>query len=163
MTATEPGDRLGVPGRRPDGEALAAGREQRLLGGRRRWRRREVASRAGVSLLSARKLWRALGFANVSDADVAFTDGDVEALARVAAMVRSGLVDEPTAITLARALGQTSDRLVSWQTEALVEYLSAGAGTAPTRPSGASTTSSTTSSSCSSTPGAGTWPPPSPG
>jgi adenylate cyclase len=131
VTATEPGDRLGVPGRRPDGEALAVGREQRLLGGRRRWRRREVASRAGVSLLSARKLWRALGFANVSDADVAFTDGDVEALARVAAMVRSGLVDEPTAITLARALGQTSDRLVSWQTEALVEYLSAAAGSAP--------------------------------
>ena len=50
-------------------------------------------------------------------------------------MVRSGLVDEPTAITLARALGQTADRLVSWQTEALVEYLSAGAGPAPTRPS----------------------------
>ena len=57
---------------------------------------------------SARKLWRALGFANVSDTDVAFTDGDVQALGRVAALVRSGLVDEPTAIAFARALGQTS-------------------------------------------------------
>ena len=114
-----------------DRERRAGDLEQRLLGGRRRWRRREVATRAGVSQRSARKLWRALGFANVSDTDVAFTDGDVQALGRVAALVRSGLVDEPTAIAFARALGQTSDRLVSWHTEALVEYLAGAAGTGP--------------------------------
>ena len=42
-----------------------------------------------------------------------------------------GLVDEPTAIAFARALGQTSDRLVSWHTEALVEYLAGAEGTGP--------------------------------
>jgi adenylate cyclase len=99
--------------------------ERALLGGPLRWRRREVAARAGVSQLSSRKLWRALGFANVGDEDVAFTDADVEALARVTRLVRSGLLDEPTAIALARALGQSADRLVRWQTEALLEHLGA--------------------------------------
>jgi adenylate cyclase len=102
----------------------------RLLGGPRRWRRREVARAVGVSLLSARKLWRALGFPNVTDADVAFTDADAEALGRVAGLVREGFIDEPTAIALARALGQTTDRLVSWHTEALMEYLAATEGQA---------------------------------
>lgn len=101
----------------------------RLLGGPRRWRRREVARAVGVSLLSARKLWRALGFANVTDADVAFTDADAEALGRVVSLVREGLVDEATAIALARALGQTTDRLVSWHTEALMDHLAAASGT----------------------------------
>jgi adenylate cyclase len=106
-----------------DGES--SGLERRLLGGPRRWRRRDVAVRAGVSQLSSRKLWRGLGFANVPDQDVAFTDADVAALACVARLVRDGLVDEPTAIALARAVGQTTDRLVSWQTEALLEHLAA--------------------------------------
>jgi len=102
----------------------------KLLGGPRRWRRREVARAVGVSLLSARKLWRALGFANVTDQDVAFTDGDAEALGRVVTLVREGLIDEATAIALARAIGQTTDRLVSWHTEALLEHLAAGRATA---------------------------------
>ena len=68
----------------------------------------------------ARKLWRALGFANVEDTDVAFTAADAEALGRAAGLVRNGVIDEQTAITWARALGQTTDRLVSWQIEALL-------------------------------------------
>lgn len=106
----------------------AAALEERLLGGVRRLRRREVAREVGVSLLSARKLWRALGFANVADEDVAFTDADAAALTRVVGAVRDGLIDEPTAIALARAVGQTTDRLVSWQVEALLEHLRDSAG-----------------------------------
>jgi adenylate cyclase len=112
---------------RSDGGAL----ERDLLGGPRRWRRRDVALRAGVSQLSSRKLWRALGFAGVGDDDLAFTDADIAALGRVARLVRGGLLDEPTAIALARALGHTADRLVSWQTEALLEHLAAEDVTAP--------------------------------
>ena len=49
-------------------ERLAAkALEARLLGGDRKLRRREVAAGAGLSLLSARKLWRALGFPNFGD------------------------------------------------------------------------------------------------
>jgi adenylate cyclase len=119
----------------PGGDELRPGDpaalERRLLGGVRRWRRREVAAQAGVSHVSSRKLWRALGFANVSDTDVAFTDADVDALTRVARLVRSGLLDEDTAIALARAVGQSADRLVSWQTEALLEHLAATGRPAP--------------------------------
>ncbi len=106
----------------------AARLERGLLGGARRWRRREVAREAGVSLLSARKLWRALGFANVSDEDLVFTDADAEALRRVVGLVRDGIFDEDTAIAFARALGQTTDRLVSWQIEALLEHLDRAVG-----------------------------------
>jgi adenylate cyclase len=96
-----------------------------LLGGPRTLRRREVARAVGVSLLSARKLWRALGFPGVQDEDLAFTQADVDALKQVSSLVREGVIDEETAIACARALGQTTDRLVSWQTEALLEYLAA--------------------------------------
>ncbi|HET9655047.1 MAG TPA: adenylate/guanylate cyclase domain-containing protein [Kineosporiaceae bacterium] len=110
--------------------AAARQLELRLLGGPRRLRRREVARLVGVSVLSARKLWRALGFANVTDEDLAFTDADAAALSRMVGLVRAGLVDEPTAIALARALGQTTERLVSWQVEALAEHLSQQPGAA---------------------------------
>jgi adenylate cyclase len=96
-----------------------------LLGGPRTLRRREVARAVGISLLSARKLWRALGFPGVNDQDLAFTDADREALDRVVGLVRNDLVDEETAIVCARALGQNTDRLVSWQIEALMENLAA--------------------------------------
>jgi len=94
-----------------------------LLGGPLTLRRREVARAVGISLLSARKLWRALGFPGVGDEDLAFTGTDREALDRVVGLVRNDLIDEETAIACARALGQNTDRLVSWQIEALMEHL----------------------------------------
>lgn len=129
MSTPDPGDDA-LPGgtgaaRR---RSVAVRLEQRLLGGPRRLRRREVAHRVGVSLLSARKLWRALGFPNVTDEDVVFTDADAAALGRTVGLVRSGLIDEPTAIALARALGQSTERLVSWQVEALAEHLAGRPG-----------------------------------
>ena len=105
-------------------EVLRHDLEQRLIGGPRRMRRREVARGVGVSLLSARKLWRALGFASIPDEEAAFTDADADALGRVVSLVRDDLIDEDTAISVARALGQSTDRLVSWETETLLEFLS---------------------------------------
>jgi adenylate cyclase len=103
---------------------------ERLLGGPRTLRRRVVATLVGISLLSARKLWRALGFPGVGDEVVAFTDADRDALQRTVQMVRDGVIDEDTTIAMARALGQTTDRLVSWQMEALLEHLAQQAGRA---------------------------------
>ncbi|MGO4193520.1 adenylate/guanylate cyclase domain-containing protein [Arthrobacter sp. YAF17] len=95
--------------------------EQRLLGGERKLRRREVASGAGLSLLSARKLWRALGFPNIDDEDVAFTERDQAALNTIVDLVRAGKLTEEAAISVTRAIGQMTDRMVVWQVEALVE------------------------------------------
>ncbi|UZX02431.1 adenylate/guanylate cyclase domain-containing protein [Arthrobacter sp. CDRTa11] len=103
-------------------ERLAAkALETRLLGGERKLRRREVAAGAGLSLLSARKLWRALGFPNFGDDDVAFTERDQAALSTVVDLVRSGMLTEEAAISVTRSIGQMTDRMVVWQIEALVE------------------------------------------
>lgn len=102
--------------------------ERRLMGGERQLNRREVADRAGVSMLSARRLWRALGFPNVADDEVAFTVGDLEGLQTVVDMVRRDVVSEDVAISLTRAIGQTMDRLVVWQAETLVEHLATSRG-----------------------------------
>lgn len=102
--------------------------EARLLGGERKLRRREVAAGAGVSLLSARKLWRALGFPNFGDEDVAFTERDQAALSTIVDLVRAGKLTEQAAISVTRAIGQMTDRMVVWQVEALVEDMVAEQG-----------------------------------
>ncbi|MDQ6739978.1 MAG: adenylate/guanylate cyclase domain-containing protein, partial [Actinomycetota bacterium] len=118
--APEATDTAGGADRGPERSALQA-LEARLLGGERKFRRREVAHGAGVSLLSARKLWRAMGFPNLGDDDVAFSERDQDALTTVIDVVRSGLLTEDAAISVTRAVGQMTDRMVVWQIEALVE------------------------------------------
>lgn len=95
--------------------------ERRLLGAERTMRQRETAAGAGVSLLSARKLWRAIGFPNLGDEEVFFTTVDQDALKLMIDMVREGKLTEETAISLTRSIGQMTDRMVVWQVEALVE------------------------------------------
>jgi adenylate cyclase len=95
--------------------------EKELLGGERTLKRREVAAGAGVSLMSARKLWRALGFPNLGDDDVFFTFGDQDALETIIDQVREGRLTEDAAISLTRSIGQMTDRMVVWQIEAMVE------------------------------------------
>ncbi|WP_347110427.1 adenylate/guanylate cyclase domain-containing protein [Paenarthrobacter sp. S56] len=123
---TEPAPSQAVPSGPPTGvmsaERLAIkALETRLLGGERKLRRREVAAGAGVSVLSARKLWRALGFPNWGDDDVAFTERDQAALTTILDLVRAGLLTEEAAISVTRSIGQMTDRMVVWQIEALVE------------------------------------------
>ena len=95
--------------------------EHRLLGAERTLTYREMAKEMGVSTHSARKLWRALGFPNLEDDVRAFTRTDVEALATMVELVREGYLNEETAISLTRSVGQMTDRMVVWQIEALVE------------------------------------------
>ncbi len=113
---------LQVPAHTPDAiRDTVAALEHRLIGGQRELRRREVAAEAGISLHSARKLWRAIGFPELSDDEVFFTKRDEEALATMVGMVREGQLTEETAISLMRSVGQMTDRMVVWQIEALVE------------------------------------------
>jgi adenylate cyclase len=95
--------------------------EKDLLGGPRSLTRREMAAELGVSLVSARKVWRALGFPNVQSDDRAFTQQDTDAIGIMIDMVRRGILNEETAISLTRSIGQMTDRMVVWQIEALVE------------------------------------------
>nr|WP_246657879.1 adenylate/guanylate cyclase domain-containing protein [Arthrobacter yangruifuii] len=97
--------------------------EAQLLGGPRTLKRREAAAEAGVSLLSARKLWRAMGFPNLDDDAVFFTEQDREALSTVIELVRDEQLTEDAAISIMRSIGQMTDRMVVWQVEALVEEM----------------------------------------
>ena len=103
--------------------------ERLLLDGPRRYTRAQVAELTGVPGERTRQLWRALGFADVPDDDPAFTDADVRALARLAALIDSGFVEPGAAASIARAMGQSLSRLADWQTDMLASVL-AGAGTA---------------------------------
>ena len=67
-----------------------------------------------MSLLSARKLWQALGLPNARDEDTVFTDADLTALRSVATLVGDGVFDEPTALAMTHAFARTTDRLAVW-------------------------------------------------
>lgn len=99
--------------------------EPTLLGGDRRYTRAQVAQTAGVSLERAQRLWLALGFAEVGDDAVVFTEADVEALRTVDGLVRRGVLDAETERAVARQLGQTFSRLAVWQVEVLAGAASA--------------------------------------
>jgi adenylate cyclase len=98
-----------------------------ILGAPRVYTREQAAELAGVSLERARSYWRALGFANTGKA-VAFTDADVAAMRRLAALVEADVLTEQMAVGMTRALGHTTARLASWQVDVVLEKLSQGTG-----------------------------------
>jgi adenylate cyclase len=110
----------------PDGP-VAADLDALILGAPREYTRDEAAALSGVSTQRARRYWRALGFANTGSA-VAFTDADVEAMRRIAALVESGTLTEDMAVGITRALGHTTARLASWQVDVVLDKLSGGTG-----------------------------------
>lgn len=97
--------------------------EAALLGKPASMSRRDVSRGAEVSLVGARKFWRALGFPIVADQEAMFTEADLMALRRVAAMVREEHLDEQTALAMTRAFARTTDRLAVWQTQLMAEAL----------------------------------------
>ena len=107
---------------------IAARVEEHLLGGPRRFRRNQVAAASDVDLAYARRLWRAMGFANVGDDAVAFTEGDLLALDQLLHLIKDEVVDDEFAVSITRAMGHTMARLVQWQVEALTEYLKESRG-----------------------------------
>ena len=109
---------------------VPAALERELLGGERRYTRVEVAELAGVPVEQARILWRALGFADVGDDNVAFTDQDVQALRAVDGLVRRGVIDAGTQLAMTRAMGQSLARLADWHVSAITSALDADQPTA---------------------------------
>ncbi|MFC5380236.1 adenylate/guanylate cyclase domain-containing protein [Aquipuribacter nitratireducens] len=89
-------------------------------GTQRTYTLREAARAVGVSQLSARKLFRALGYAEVAD-QPALGDTELSALELAAGMVRDGTLDEQTVLNLSRAVGRSLDRLATWQVESVAE------------------------------------------
>ena len=104
--------------------ALRSDLESGLLGGSRRFDRVQVAELAGVPLERARRLWVAMGFAESEDPDeVAFTDGDVQALRTIADLVDEGVIEPDDEVSVTRALGQSLSRLAEWQVALMNTWL----------------------------------------
>ncbi|MEO7753654.1 MAG: adenylate/guanylate cyclase domain-containing protein [Terracoccus sp.] len=111
----------GPPTGGSSGLSLGEDYTEALLGRPLRLRRRDVSRAAEVSLFSARKFWHALGFPVVDTDDELFTDADQQALGVVASLVRDGLLDETTALSLTRAFARSADRLAGWQAQLIAE------------------------------------------
>jgi adenylate cyclase len=111
----------------PTQDTASAELERELLGGERRWTRQQVAERSGVPYEHANALWRALGFADVGEDVVAFTDRDVWALQTVDRLGSEGWLDTAAQIAMTRALGQSLARLAEWQLAATGSMIDADA------------------------------------
>jgi adenylate cyclase len=114
-----------VPVTGEDGPALdlpadvAAAMEALILGQEPSLTRVEVAERAGVPLDVAVTLWHQLGFPHHTDDDVAFAEGDVEALRLTADLVRIGILSPDSQAALVRTWARSYARLAEWQTTLL--------------------------------------------
>jgi adenylate cyclase len=115
------------PGSAPGPDARDA-LERLLLDGPRRYTRLQVAAMSGIPPERTQRLWRALGFPDAADDDVAFTDADIEALGVLSTLIDSGFVDPGTEASIARAMGQSLSRLADWQTDMLADSLARTAG-----------------------------------
>ncbi|HEX4902038.1 MAG TPA: adenylate/guanylate cyclase domain-containing protein [Acidimicrobiales bacterium] len=82
-----------------------------LLGGAPTLTPAQVWERAGATEELGRRLWRAMGFAQLPDDVVALTDADVEALAAINGFLQVSGISADTAVRFARLLGQTMGRV----------------------------------------------------
>ena len=101
-------------------EAVARRIEQIVLGGQRRYNRVQVSEVTGVDRERASRLWLAMGFAEVGDDELVFTDSDIEALRIWDGLVTSGTIALEDEVPHARAMGQTLSRLAEWQTREIM-------------------------------------------
>lgn len=85
--------------------------ERVVIPDRERYTPIEVAERAGIPLDDLRRLWRGLGFREVADDEIGFSDTDVTALATLHGVMELGLADLDTAVQLARVIGWSMMRI----------------------------------------------------
>ncbi|MDY6054842.1 adenylate/guanylate cyclase domain-containing protein [Micrococcus sp.] len=97
--------------------ALDAG----LVAGRRVHSLADLSARFGMPVQTVRRIGRALGYTAPQEGAPAFSEEDAEALGAMVGLVQDGVLNEETALSLARSIGQLTDRMVVWQIEALVE------------------------------------------
>lgn len=114
--------------------------ETLLLGEAPSLTREDVQEQTGIPFEAARDVWAAMGFAEVPPGVVAFTRRDVEALKTSAELLALGVIDAPTLLVMARAMGQELARLAEGQLDVFramsggmdpVEALEVITGTAP--------------------------------
>jgi len=88
--------------------------EALLLRGPRRYTRREILELTGIPDSRTRRLWRSLGFADVPDDDVVFTDADLDALDQLELLRLTGVVPAEVQEAVIRSMALSMAGLAEW-------------------------------------------------
>lgn len=80
----------------------------------------QVAAQAGVPYEVAKERWRALGFPDVSEDEVSFTQSDVQALRVTQKLFEYDVVEPDAQTAFVRTTGRTFARLAEWQARAFM-------------------------------------------
>jgi adenylate cyclase len=102
--------------------------EELILGGPRRYSRSQLQQIYGLDNAVSARLWRSLGFAEVGDDEVVFTDGDREALERLGRLRAAGLVPDELEDAVTRSVGNAMAGLADWQVEMVYQLVDYGHG-----------------------------------
>ena len=89
------------------------------------YRRDDIARLAGIDRTRSVKWWRAMGFPEVPEDVVAFSDDDVEIVKRLTALSGAGLIEDDAILRLARLLGASFSRIAEAQLEVVEELAAA--------------------------------------
>jgi adenylate cyclase len=117
-----------APGNQPTQHDLYQPLEDLLLGGPRQYTRAQLAAEAGVENELIITLWRSLGFAEVGDDEVVFTEEDRAALHRLVQLRRDGLLPTELEGAVARSVGLAMAGLANWQVEMVYQLVDYGHG-----------------------------------
>ena len=111
-------------GRPPEDLDQALARlEDAVLGGPRELTATDVARLAGVEPAELDTFWNALGLRLPEPGEPAFTAADVAVVSGFIGAGHEFDLSPAAGVSLVRAMGHTMERLVSWQTETIVEHL----------------------------------------
>ncbi len=95
--------------------------EHLVLSGPPRYGGDEVAARTGLPRELTQRFWRALGFPDVAEGEVAFTEADLEVVSTLASMFEREVVRPEVALQITRVLAASAARVAEAQLEGLVE------------------------------------------
>lgn len=124
LAAADRGERR----RLDESTALVTALEEIVLGGPRRHTRAEVVELAGIADEEAVRLWRAIGFPEVPDDSVFFTDRDVQAASMLGRDPAAAAIPADVREAMLRAVAQSVSRLAEWQIGMLARMLADRAG-----------------------------------
>jgi adenylate cyclase len=94
--------------------------EELILGGPRRYTWPELLAETGTDRQFAARLWRSMGFAELTDDEVAFTDADRDAVRGLEQARASGLLPtDEIQVAAIRTLGQAMGGVADWQVEVI--------------------------------------------
>jgi adenylate cyclase len=103
-----------------DASAVIEAVTETLLGQSPTLTRLEVAKKSGLAPEVNAARWRALGFPEVGDDDIAFTKADVDALKVTESLINLGFIDPENEESFIRTVGRTFARLAEWQVRGIL-------------------------------------------